>query len=210
MQSVIHESFRINLRILQILGLYPSENDTIWKKVQAYILYVLSIFPIPSFGGLYLLLENEIDVERLFDNAFILAGMTGYITKLLPFIRNGRKLKICIDSFESPLFAAQNNEERDIIDECIQVCKRNSRVFFTVVIGATSAWATKPFFWKHYDLPIDIWLPFYFKPGSLLNCFIYLFLVAGNISRYNYLLTYIVSLLQEHTIQHLQTLQLIR
>ncbi|CAH1374425.1 unnamed protein product, partial [Tenebrio molitor] len=179
MQSVIHQSFRVNLRVLQILGLYPSENDTIWKKVEAYTLFFFGLFPIPSFGSLYLLLENEIDVERLFDNAFILAGMTGYITKLLPFIRNGRKLKQCIDSFESPLFAALDQEETKIIQECIKVCRRNSAIFFIVVIGGISVWSTKPLFWTHYNLPIDIWIPFTMTTGSLLNCFIYLFLVTG-------------------------------
>jgi hypothetical protein len=180
MQSVIHQSFRVNLRVLQILGLYPSENDTIWKKVEAYILFFFGLFPIPSFGSLYLLLENEIDVERLFDNAFILAGMTGYITKLLPFIRNGRKLKQCIDSFESPLFASLDQEETKITQECIKVCRRNSAIFFIVVIGGISVWSTKPLFWTHYNLPIDIWIPFTMTTGSLLNCFIYLFLVTGN------------------------------
>lgn len=165
---------------MHFIGLYSHENDTIWKKTQAYILYFLCIIPMPVLGILYLLYGKEIDLERMYDNAFLLADMTCYITKLLPFIKNSDKLKICLKALKSPHFAVLNREEMAIITECTKICKRNSTIFFIVVLGGISVWATKPLFWKHYNLPIDIWIPFTMTTGSLLNCSIYLFLVIGN------------------------------
>jgi hypothetical protein len=180
MESVIDQSFKINLAVMHFIGLYSHENDTIWKKTQAYIFYFLCIIPMPVLGILYLLYGKEIDLERMYDNAFLLADMTCYITKLLPFIKNSDKLKICLKALKSPHFAVLNREEMAIITECTKICKRNSRIFFIVVLGGISVWATKPLFWKHYNLPIDIWIPFTMTTGSLLNCSIYLFLVVGN------------------------------
>jgi hypothetical protein len=176
----MEQSFRINLRVMRIFHLYPPEESTRWFQIRAYVMHLLFVMPVPTLGVLYLLLEDNLDMERVNYNAAFLAQTTCFITKILPFIRNGQRIKQCIMFFESPFFALKNDQHKIIMNNCIKICQRNTLIFFIFVIGSVGTWSTKPLFWQGRNLPVDVWLPF--STAKATNYyFIYIFLVTGKV-----------------------------
>ncbi|XP_068909818.1 odorant receptor Or1-like [Tenebrio molitor] len=174
----MEQSFRINLRVMRIFHLYPPEESTRWFQIRAYVMHLLFVMPVPTLGILYLLLEDNLDIERVNYNAAFLAQTTCFITKILPFIRNGQRIKQCIMFFESPFFALKNDQHKIIMNNCIKICQRNTLIFFIFVIGSVGTWSTKPLFWQGRNLPVDVWLPFSTVKATNYY-FIYIFLVTG-------------------------------
>jgi hypothetical protein len=172
MTNIIQESFGVNLSVLKALYLYTSEKATRSYKVRAFVIYFLFIFYVPILGMLYFVLEENIDMKRVGDNAFVLAEVCCYTTKLLPFITKAQRIKNCIHYFESPHFVTFGKNQKIIIDDCVSICKRNSWIFIISLTGGFLLWAIKPFFLKDYRLPIDVWLPVNLKKqfNNLLLC----------------------------------------
>ncbi|CAH1374427.1 unnamed protein product [Tenebrio molitor] len=179
MSRIIEESFRVNLRVMKACHLYPPETHTRLFKILAYIMHFLLVIPVPTLGVLYVLLEDDLNMERVNYNAGFLAQTACFITKLLPFVRYGRRIKKCIHFFESPLFAVVKEEHKKIMNKCIKVCQRNTRIFLFCVAGGVTSWATKPFFWEGRNFPVDIWLPFSVTTDITIYCTLYFFIATG-------------------------------
>ena len=123
-------------------------------------MYLFCIIPVPVFGCLYLLIEEDVDLMKVSENAFLLAEMGCYITKFLPLLRSSKEIKECILYFDAPQFRKINDTHRDILDDCIKICRRNTNIFLVSVAAGLVSWAVKPFFWSKYRLPVDVWIPF--------------------------------------------------
>ncbi|RZB40832.1 7tm 6 domain containing protein, partial [Asbolus verrucosus] len=146
--SVIEESFGINLRVMKACCLYPPLTHGRWYKIKAYLMHLCFVMPVPTLGILYLLLKEDLDMERVNYNAGFLAQTTCFTTKLLPFIKEGHRIRKCIDYFNSSSFAVLNEKQKKIMDQCVKVCRRNTFIFLICVGGGVTSWATKPFFWE--------------------------------------------------------------
>jgi hypothetical protein len=179
MASAIEQSFYINLIVRRAFGLYPPDKHKYFYKLHAFLMYFAFIIPVPLFGCLYLLLDDNVDLTKVAENAFLLAEMGCYIAKFLPFIVNGDQIKECIHYFDSPFFTVFGDAQKKILNDCKKTCKRITTIFLVSVTGALSSWAVKPLFWKDYRLPIDVWFPL--DPTSRLTIYslIYTYLVIG-------------------------------
>jgi hypothetical protein len=178
--SIIEQSFRINLKVMKAFHLYPPENYTPLYKIKAYFMQLVFVFPLPVLGILYLLLEEHLDWKRVNYNAGFLAQATCFTTKFLPFISNGHRIKKCIVFFESSSFNVVKARHEHILNECIQICRRNTRIFLFCVGGGVASWVAKPLFWEGRNLPVDVWLPFNPTSEVTVYCCIYIYLTTGN------------------------------
>ncbi|XP_063911601.1 putative odorant receptor 92a [Zophobas morio] len=104
---------------------------------------------------------------------------TCFITKFLPFLLDGQRMKNCIFYLENAAFQTSRNNHTTIINECIGICRRNSLVFFAGSVVAASVWATKPLLWKRRDFPVNVWLPFDAKANIFIFSFTYLIIALG-------------------------------
>ncbi|RZC35895.1 uncharacterized protein BDFB_003881 [Asbolus verrucosus] len=179
MGGIVKESFSVNLRVMRAFGLYPPKKHKCLYKLHGFFMYGLFIVSIVLLGCLYLLLEENIDIVQVADNAFLISEMGCYIIKLLPFINNGDQIKRCIHYFESPFFRVSSDKQKKIIDDCNRTCRKISSIFLIFVTCAVTSWAIKPFFWKHYRLPVDVWLPFDATSSPHIYYPVYSFLVLG-------------------------------
>jgi hypothetical protein len=179
MAGIVKQSFSVNLRIMRALGLYPPRKYKNLYKVLGFFMYSLFMICIGLLGFLYLLLDENIDIVQIADNAFLLSEMACYIIKFFPFINNGDEIKKCIHYFESPFFRVSSDKQKQIIESCNSTCRRINTIFLIFVTGSVTSWAVKPFFWKHYRLPVDVWLPFDATATPQIYYPVYSFLVLG-------------------------------
>jgi hypothetical protein len=179
--SITEQSFRINLRVMRAFQLYPPENHTPLYKIKAYFVHFVFVMYIPILGILYLLLEEHLDMERVNYNAAFLAQVTAFSAKFLPIINNAHRIKKCITFFESSSFNITKAKHGNILDNCIQICRRNTRIFLVCVAVGVTNWATKPLFWEERNFPTDIWLPFNATSHITVYCCVYIYLATGNI-----------------------------
>ena len=179
MVNIIKRSFALNLFILETFYLCPPKKPTLSYKLQSYVAYMLIIVIVPVFSILHLLLAEDLDSDRVNYNAGFLAQAICFITKFLPFILDGQRMKNCIFYLESAAFATSRDNQTGIINECIRICRRNSLVFFVGSIGAAGSWSTKPLLWRRRDFPVDVWLPFDAKENVFVFSFLYLIVGIG-------------------------------
>ncbi|RZC42777.1 7tm 6 domain containing protein [Asbolus verrucosus] len=160
MKNAIKDSFGINLTVMRALCLYPKEKQTVLWKIQGYIMYFVCIVLVSFLIVINLILEH-LDVSQINNNVIYAAEIVSWITKLLPFLRNGQQIKMCIHFFEDSCFTAfKEEEQKRIINECTRICRRNSLAFLGVVIIALTCCLTAPLFMKEPRFPFDLWLPF--------------------------------------------------
>ena len=157
----------------------PPKKQTLSYKLQSYIAYVLIVVIVPVISILHLLLAENLDMDRVNYNSAFVAQATCSITKFLPFILDGQRMKNCIYYMENVAFETSRNYHTTIINECVKVCRRISSVVFVVSVGAAASWSTKPFLWKKRDFPVDVWLPFDAKENVFVFSFFYLIVGIG-------------------------------
>ncbi|XP_068909817.1 uncharacterized protein [Tenebrio molitor] len=180
--SITEQSFRINLRVMRAFQLYPPENHTPLYKIKAYFVHFVFVMYIPILGILYLLLEEHLNMERVNYNAAFLAQVTAFSAKFLPIINNAHRIKKCITFFESSSFNVTKAKHGNILNNCIQICRRNTRIFLVCVAVGVTNWATKPLFWEGRNFPTDVWLPFNATSHITVYCCFYIYLATGNMS----------------------------
>ncbi|XP_015840044.1 odorant receptor Or1-like [Tribolium castaneum] len=176
--STSEQSFSINLKIMKLCRLFPPTEGKKFYKIQAYLLQFLLLLPIPILGNLHLLLDENLDMEKVNYNAVFLAQVTCFVIKLMAIIANSEKIKKCITELDSPKFAAVRENHKIILQHCIKVCKRNTLIFVVFVICGASSWATKPLFWSRRNLPLDVWFPLD-TTSTPVYCSLYIYLLIG-------------------------------
>ncbi|RZC36060.1 7tm 6 domain containing protein, partial [Asbolus verrucosus] len=177
--DIIKQSFSINLAIMGALHLYPPDNRGYVYIIRAYIMYFFCIILLPFLILFYFLLEEEFDIMTMNFNAGFIVETMCFIIKLLPFMRHGHKIKICIHFFEDPYFTTRKEKHTKIIEDCIKICKRNSMAFLIGVTVGVICWVIRPFFRQGYTLPLDVWLPFSVEADLKMYYSVYLFLAIA-------------------------------
>ncbi|XP_064212452.1 odorant receptor Or1-like [Tribolium castaneum] len=180
MPVTVTDCFGVNLTVMGLFGMYHrSGNPTIFEKVIAYCMFFFFTIPIPILGSLYFFFQENVDLEELHNNGFLIAEMVCNLAKYLSFIKNGHRIRKCIHYLELPIFATRRENQERIINASGWICKRNSRVFFVSVLAANVFWAGRPFMENKQKFPIEIWLPFDAKANAMAFYLIYLFLVIA-------------------------------
>ncbi|XP_063912020.1 uncharacterized protein LOC135128873 [Zophobas morio] len=179
MEDIIENSFGVNLILMRILNLYPPENPTLLYKLKAYCVFFVLLPPVPILGALYFLFEENLTTEELNENAFAVAQLGCQVTKFLPFVVNGTRIKNCILYFKSSEFKISVDKQQKIIDDCCWICRRNSTVFLVSITGGVIFFALKPLFSDKQQFPTDIWLPFEPKTDLRVFVVVYLYVFSG-------------------------------
>lgn len=180
MENLIDKSFGVHLRILQILGMFPTRRFTKLYTVYTYFMYYIVITPIPILVIINLLLKKHVDIVQISDNAFLTCQMACLSVKLIPFLRNIEAIWKTLDMLEQPLFTTSTQRQEKIINECIKTCKRNCWLFFVFCVLSLISWATKPIVQEGKKLPLEIWVPVDFATNTKVYCFTYIYVVLGN------------------------------
>ncbi|KAJ3658585.1 hypothetical protein Zmor_010315 [Zophobas morio] len=160
MATIIENSFSLNLKALNIMGLYSYGKSSIFFKIRAYILYfVLLVLTTTLIIVKIVMEESSNNLETNLMLTYV-ADCTSFFFKLLPFLQNSKKIKECINFFGQKSFAPKANHEKNIADECIWVCRRNSTVYFYGVMLVILGWNFPVLFVKGRKLPLRLWLPY--------------------------------------------------
>nr|XP_015840912.1 PREDICTED: odorant receptor Or1-like isoform X3 [Tribolium castaneum] len=179
MEGLVKKSFRVNLLVMQILGFYPPQKYKILYKTYAYVVYCAFTILIPVLAALNLLLGEDVDLEQISDNAFLVCQTGCFIIKFLPFVNNVAKIRNSLFMIECPLFHIYTKSQEYIIDECVATCRRNCRLFLTFCIITLINWSISPFFLPGNALPVEIWSPFEHKASRKFYFWSFVYVVAG-------------------------------
>ncbi|XP_063906963.1 uncharacterized protein LOC135125348 [Zophobas morio] len=110
------------------------------------------------------------------------ADCTSFFFKLLPFLQNSEKIKGCINFFGQKNFAPKTHHEKNITDECIWICRRNSTVYFYGVLLVILGWNFPVLFVKGRNLPLRLWLPY--DPSSATVNYYFTFVYIATVTLY--------------------------
>ncbi|KAJ3649484.1 hypothetical protein Zmor_021224 [Zophobas morio] len=98
--------------------------------------------------------------------------------KFIPFLVNSSQIKKCIYFFGSKKFAPNNEQAERIVEDCVYVCRRNSKIYFSIFTLTVLSWNVTPIFEKEQKLAIDIWLPCDLTTRPVLFYTLYIFCAA--------------------------------
>ena len=177
MSDITKKSFKIIITLFRFAGLYPSENQSILKKIWICSLYVSEVV-VTILAFVNLLLKENSDIMAMNQLAVFFTGAVACCLKTQSFLRNGHKIKKCIHYFEKADFAPKTTGEKKIIDECVRTCLSTVKIYFAAMSVAVTYWCALPFVENSQKLPIDIWLPYEIDDPTVYYLS-YVFVVAG-------------------------------
>lgn len=182
MLSLIDESFKINFRIMKITALYPPTKYKKFNRVLLFIMYMSFVVPVPILECLNLILQENVTFKQIIDNAFMIAELGCLIPKYWPFVHEGERLVRCMHYFDQPIFEVTKDRHRDLIQNCVKVCRGITIFFVAAVSSGFISWSGRPISWENHIFPTDLWLPYDPKTApTLYNTLVYTYLVIGNI-----------------------------
>lgn len=181
MRSIAEKSFGFNLRLLKLFYFYPRDNYSRTFIVKAQFFHLIMVCPAPVFSILHLILDTNINMERVNYNAAFIVQSSAFIIKYLPFVYNSYRFQRCINLCDSLFLHKLTATQKTIVEECIRSCRNNSAIFFAFCVGAVTSWGTKPYFWSERYFPVDIWLPFDAIQNSYVYTIIYVFMLTGQV-----------------------------
>ncbi|XP_044259474.1 odorant receptor Or2-like [Tribolium madens] len=182
MPSIIDISFKVNINVLRVSGLYLPDKFKSLYQVYTYVTYFLLVIPVPILECVNLLVQEQITFRQIADNAFLIAELGCFIPKYWPFVRHGERLKRCIHYFSAPIFKTDKKEHKEILKDCVKVCHYSTAFYFASVTAGFCSWSIRPIYWQNHIFPTDIWLPFdpHTAPKLHVACvYFYLVLAVG-------------------------------
>ncbi|KAJ3658571.1 hypothetical protein Zmor_010304 [Zophobas morio] len=168
MANIIEKSFSLNLKVLNFLGLYSFGESSVVLKIRAFILYFVFLVLVTILTFINTVTEKS--SNNMETNAMVsfLAETVSFSFKLVPFLLKSERIRECINFFGEDCFAPKTDQERKIIEECVWVCRRNSTVYFYVILVTHICWNFPVLFVKGRQLPLSLWLP-YDSSATALN-----------------------------------------
>lgn len=179
MNDLVKKSFSGPLKILRFWGLYPPKNQKTLYKIYSKIPYIGLIIPLPILTTTFLVLQENIDLLQIADNAFLIPQLLCIIFKFFPLITRSGDVRNCFYWIECEVFT-QNVEAKHmkLMKECVLICNRMFKIYFSFCITSLIFWAIRHLFSEERRLPLDCWLPFSIE--SNVNYFFgYLFVFLG-------------------------------
>ena len=163
MENQNTKSFKINIKLMQILRWYPVKRRSRFFGLQGFVLYIVFLVVAVSIT-----LTNII-VERSYDNMQIIyvSETLSYCFKLLPFLRNGRRIRKCVNFFSGSNFAPKDATEEKIAETSVRLCKIVSLVYLVGCMCAEVLYFLPSLISKGYNLPMRVWLPYDPTSGPL-------------------------------------------
>lgn len=177
MEGIVKRSFNLNLNVMKVIGLYPLDKYPRFYKLYAYFMYSLAVIPASVLGFLEIFFKEDNSEESYDDPAsFVIILLS---PKLFSILANGYNIRKCIHYFDVELVTTFNDENLEIINNCVMICRRNSTVFFAGCVLSIVGWVAKLFFREDmHQLPLDVWFPLKSQNTPLYYC-LYFSLVLG-------------------------------
>ena len=178
MADIITRSFHMNIAELRFVGLYDHRQHGILYRIRAYILYSLS-FLVTTLLVVKLVVGENDNYDQWTRSLILLDSSVSCYLKFIAFMVNASRIKKCLHFFGEKQFAPKNKQEERIVEDCIQVCQRNFRIYFSLIVVLEFSWNLMPFFEEKQMFPLDIWLPCDLSSKPVLFYAIYWYCAAG-------------------------------
>ena len=162
---------------MKLIGIYPFDKDKPLHKLYGFVLYTLVMAPGAFLGFIQLFLGEDATEIKYDDLATIV--MIFLSPKLLSVVTKRSNIYKCIHYFEKEIFVNQSNDHFYIINDCVKTCRRMN-IFFVGCVISIVTWCGNLFFrHAHYQLPINVWLPFNLEDMPVFFYCFYFDLVLG-------------------------------
>ncbi|XP_064212367.1 odorant receptor 33a isoform X1 [Tribolium castaneum] len=157
---------------MKLMGIYPLENHSRLYKVFGYALYIFSIIPGSVLGFLQLFFKGDITGVGYKDLSSVVVIFLS--PKLCSMVFAADNVKKCIDYLDEGYFTIKNQNQEQIVTECVQICRRNSVIFLGGCTVSFITWSGTLLYRDDIkQLPLIAWLPFNSQDYSLLHYVLY-------------------------------------
>ena len=180
MEGVITQSFKRNLYILQIIGLYPTPEYKSLHRIFCYSIYSVAMLP------QFVLTLVKIFKDGRDQNSFISTALVVLAVKYLYFLIKCDDLKATIDYFDEKFVRGWNVKQILITDMCIARSKNLCNVFFVGVVLGLCGWVAALGFQNYCsNLPLGVWFPYSCEAQPGLYACIYSICIIGEYTRFS-------------------------
>ncbi|XP_018566518.1 odorant receptor Or1-like [Anoplophora glabripennis] len=176
-RDLTESTFKYNIAIMKIFGLYPFDN---WPKVSilyGFISYVVLTFITAVLVVVLLIVRIKDSVQILSEDGFIMVELIVLSVKILPCKLNIKGIKRTMHALKQEIFNSQLPEQDRILAETIDNCIFIFLTFCTCSVITVSLWACVPLAYEARRLPIAIWLPFDPFEDTAIYISLYIFLI---------------------------------
>lgn len=164
-KNTIRKYLRYNIKLFQLLGLWPEESDisqtTILWKIHLVVVHIL-------FVGLYNV--QQIVYLCLFEDfsSFVLCGFS-VLSSALPsiktyiFLSNLPLIREIENLLDKDNFQTNNTRQEENVRQNFQIQRWINNTFMVIVIAYTGIWISMQFFKNDRALPFYCWYPYDFR-----------------------------------------------
>lgn len=181
MHDVIQRSFKWNLFIMRIAGLYPTKSFRKLYKIYSWIYYVLFTVATPTLAFAELFIHKVTDFEMISDTVSMALEIAMFIAKLLPFIVNVDGIEVTLATLHSEVFTNYLPEQQKYVNNAVNSCNRCFHFYWKFCIASLITWVLNPFLMREHRLPINIWVPFDIFQNQFIFAAVFLFTVLGKL-----------------------------
>ncbi|KAG5889706.1 hypothetical protein JTB14_029736 [Gonioctena quinquepunctata] len=136
-ESIIRRSFRYNILIMKIFGIYPWENWPKIYKFYAYFVYVFFTAPIPILAVTHIIVKEK-DMEEICYDAFLVVQLGVLLVKLLPFKINPEGIIRTVERLEQNIFNSYSLDQEKLLGDAINEFNFIFNGLFTASVASIS------------------------------------------------------------------------
>ena len=156
MTNIIDQSFDIIIPIFKFFGLLPTKNR---PKILILTLFLSKVLlTVGVFVNL--IARKSSDFTAMTQLAMFLPSVLSSCFRDVPFLTDGHRMQKCINFFGRADFVPKSNQEKKIVDNSVQTCRRHVRIYLISIVAGETCWNLFPLFEKKHKLSLDIWLPY--------------------------------------------------
>ncbi|XP_053685808.1 odorant receptor Or1-like [Sabethes cyaneus] len=182
------ECFELQLTILKLVGMWPSEESS-WKRSNLIYCWCLRIFFVYLFALTQIVfILNVDDLLGVAEALCLLMTQVTLIIKLEVFNANINRIQRCLRKVMCKLYDPTSEAERrqlDLFTETRAVKEDMTKTWFlgifllVVSVGAIFFWGIRPLIMADGTLPLPAWYPFDQQNSSTVYAMLWLYQIFG-------------------------------
>lgn len=160
---MFQESLNLNISLLKLVGAWPrSFLNQLENSVYLAFIVCFFLIPVSCFPLLYIYLNENTDLTKISQTAFMSCELTLIAPKLVYLLIHHAKLRDAVCYWDIRNFYARPPPRtNEIIGEMTIHARKLAKWFAILCASGAITWATKPFQnLSDKTLPADLWLPF--------------------------------------------------
>ncbi|XP_023310033.1 odorant receptor Or1-like [Anoplophora glabripennis] len=176
-EDLVQRTFKYNIAIMKIFGLYPFDSWPEIYKLYSFIFYLVFTFITPALIVVLLVVRAEESIQIIRQDGFMMVELITLTMKMLPCKVNPEGTRRTMYALKQRIFNSQLPEQDWILAETVDNCRFVFLTYCTSCVFTVLCWACVPLVYEVRRFPITVWLPFDPFENTPIYFSLYIFLV---------------------------------